>query len=550
MFSGDEVRVRIVRCASFMTHIPLSLALVLVLGCTSGGREPPLGAADSGSGSDPDGGAWRPDGGPDLACRPGLARCAPDAPGTPEVCSADGQSWEPSAPCAAGEICAAGVCGEIHETAACREAAEAPSYLGCEFWGVTMANPYLHGVRETEFAVTIANPHEHPVRARIEGGALTAPVEQTIAPGDLALIALPWVASLSDSNASALERGGAYRVRTDAPVSTTQFNPITSIASADASTLLPTPALGDQYMVLTSYSQGTHREHPGSFAVVAAFEGTTTVTVRPRVATRPGAGVSAIAADATTTFELEQGDVLQLLAASNESDLSGTRVEADQPVALISGHLCANFPGTACDHLEEQTYPYAAWGRSYPVNTFGESGEVELIVRVLAARNDTTVRFEPESVHAPVSLDAGEVFQLTTSGQFVVTGTEPVLVAQFVSGRGAGGEDPSLVYAVPVEQFRPSAIFLSAPEFEQSFVNVVGPTGAPPVIDGVAVSTAGARVGAELSVWRVPLEGGVHVLGTGDASDAAYGLAVYGFRTAGSYAYPAGMDQQPINAPF
>ena len=537
-----------------MTRLPLPLPLPLLLllllllglGCTTGGDRT-ADAVDSGWMLEADAAVPRVDAGPDLACRPGLRRCAA---ATPEVCSADGQTWEPLAPCGEGEICAAGACGELHETPACLEAAESPSYLGCEFWAVTMGNAYLHGVRETHFAVTLSNPQEHAVRVRIEGGALAEPREETVGPGALAVIELPWVPSLSDAETSALERGGAYRVRTDAPVSATQFNPITSIASADASTLLPTPALGEQYMVLTSYSQGTYREHPGSFAVVAVEEGTTTVTVRPPVATRAGTGVATIAARGSATFELERGDVLQLLAESNESDLSGARVEASRPVALISGHLCANFPGTACDHLEEQTYPYSAWGKTYAVNTFGESADVELIVRVLAARNGTTVSFAPESVHAPVTLDAGEVFQLTTSGQFVVTGTEPVLVAQFVSGRGSGGEDPSLVYAVPAEQFRPSAIFLSAPEFEQSFVNVVGPTGSPPVIDGAEVGVASARIGAGLSVWRVPLEGGVHTLGTGEADDEAYGLAVYGFRTAGSYAYPAGMDQQTLNGPF
>jgi hypothetical protein len=102
-----------------------------------------------------------------------------------------------------------------------------------------------------------------------------------------------------------------------------------------------------------------------------------------------------------------------------------------------------------------------------------------------------------------------------------------------------------------VEQYRPQAIFLTAPEFDQSFVNLIGPRGQTPILDGAPVTVPSVRIGSsELAVWRVPLAGGSHTLGTAGDDTHAFGAMVYGFRPAGSYAYAAGLNQEVLQAPF
>jgi hypothetical protein len=94
-------------------------------------------------------------------------------------------------------------------------------------------------------------------------------------------------------------------------------------------------------------------------------------------------------------------------------------------------------------------------------------------------------------------------------------------------------------------------MFLTAPAFDESFVNLIGPRDQRPVLDGTPIATAGLRIGSsELAVWRVPISGGVHTLGTPGEDDHRFGVMVYGFRTAGSYAYAAGLDQKVLQAPF
>jgi hypothetical protein len=538
------------------------MLVVVSFACTSGEAPPVEGTPDAafGDAAEPPPPPVDCTAGVDCpVCTPGISRCTGDDGQIPEVCADDGLGWVRHDRCdpSAGAVCGVGgACVPFQESAACVEslAASERSYLGCEFFSVTLAHAHLRD--DTQFAVAIANPRIHPVWVRIEGGALGESQSVRVDPGGLETVPLPYVETLGDmpysrGPESRLENGGAYRVTSSAPVSVTQFNPLSSLASADATMLLPVSSLGETYRVLTTSAQGSIREFPGNFAVVGVDETPTTVRVRPTARILDGPGVDAIAAGSERTFTLGRGDVLQLVGASNETDLSGTDIEADAEVAVFSAHLCANLPGTACDHLEEQTFPTSAWGRRYAATSFGDGASVEFVLRILAGQDGTRVTFDPPSAHDPVILDDGETFQLTTTGQLIVEGSAPILVAELVSGRGDGGEDPSLTYAVPIEQYRPQAIFLTAPEFDQSYVNLVGPREATPILDGSPVSGSGTRIGSsELAVWRVAVEGGTHTLGTAGDDTHRFGAVVYGFRPAGSYAYAAGLDQQVLQAPF
>ena len=490
-------------------------------------------------------------------CAAGSRRCDSARPSTIQTCP-DGTGWIDETTCdlAAGEVCSVGECVEIHRTPACTEDADDRSYIGCELWGTTLVNAHASG--ET-FAITVANASPFPVDVLVEGGALDAPVTTSIGVGALETIDLPWVDELAFaarasggvlSWESGLVAGGAYRVRSSGPITVVQFNPWTPASSNDASSLLPASALGDRYVVLSTIAQGMFREWPASFAVVGVSEAATSVTVTRSAATAPGDGVPARAAGGTSTHSLGRGDVLQILGATPMDDLSGTLVEATGPVAVFSAHVCANFPGTACDHLEEQSYPLTAWGRSYVATTFGATEVVPFVVRIVAGDDAATVSFDPVSVSMPIALAPYEHREIASMGQFAVTSDEPILVAEMVSGRGLGGEDPSMVYAIPTEQHRPHSIILAPDSYDENFVNLIGESGSAPTVDGAAVSVGGGAIGSSgLSVWRVPLTPGVHEIGAPE-SDAAFGIIAYGFEFAGSYAYATGMNQRVINPPF
>src|SRR4029079_11825410 len=92
-------------------------------------------------------------------------------------------------------------------------------------------------------------------------------------------------------------------------------------------------------------------------------------------------------------------------------DLTGSHVVADQPVEVFGGHACSFVPYNtwACDHLEEQMTPLDTWGQKViavqtkPIVN-GDPG----VFRVMSGSDGNQITFDPPSVHAGLTLDAGK----------------------------------------------------------------------------------------------------------------------------------------------
>lgn len=546
-------------------------------------------------------------------CRPGSFRCSGN---DVERCSDDGSGYAPHMTCdaAAGRMCNAtiGAC-----TSACDDAAASNSYIGCEYWPVTVSNSQV----ETDFlpAVVVANPQSAQVSVQLTGPAGFS-MSTTIAAGATQTIELPWVAALKGTvgeQASALVAGGAYRLVSTLPVTVYQFNALEYRLSRDcasepppadgecfsftndASLLLPTHTLTGNYMVLSRPSMLTQITEdglfgpqtsligsPGFFAVVGASATPVTVdiTFRGRVAAGTTGGVRAFNPGESGSFTLNQGDVLQIVGqlpttcspgftesvlggaatidycnVGSDYDLTGTEIRATGPVAVIAGHDCAFVPYNrwACDHLEEALFPLEAWGTESIISqTQAPMGRTEPnVVRIISGRDGNALTFDPPSVASARTLNRGEIYEFEASQSFRVTGSEAMMVGQFVVGQdyagyGSSGEmgqgDPAMSLGIPSEQFRTSYTFLAPSSYPTNFVNVTAPSGATVTLDGSAVSGFQPVGGTGMSVARVSIPSGQHSI----SSDQAFGIVVYGFGTYTSYMYPGGLDLNAINIPF
>src|SRR5690606_19329032 len=132
------------------------------------------------------------------------------------------------------------------------------------------------------------------------------------------VLKLPWVNETTKGNGpSKVAPAGAYRLRSDQPVTVYQYNPLDSTLSNDASLLLPVNAWTGNYLI-ASWAQWS--AFPGFYAVVASEDGTT-VVVTPSAS---GGSVSAgdgIQDDGTGQAKLDAGDVL--VVYSTAGDLTG-----------------------------------------------------------------------------------------------------------------------------------------------------------------------------------------------------------------------------------
>jgi hypothetical protein len=441
-------------------------------------------------------------------CAPGLG-CRACAPGRRSCegnnavqCNPDGSSTTVVDTCdpTLGEACSAsGFC-----TSPCADAEASNSYIGCEYWPVPTTNMALSR-DDFAFAVVVSNPQSAAANITVtRNGSMVA--TRTVAPGGTESITLPWVDGLqptAGSEASALVRGGAYRLRSTLPVTVYQFNPLEfriprdcpdedpfDPASTDgqcfsftndASLLLPTHVLTGNYLVTAypsmrtdirdrdffgGYTTTTIRS-PGYVSIVGVDEAPSTVRVTftaPVLASLDGS-VRAFGAGESGNFMLNQGDVLQLFSGFPSSctprfsdnissgariidyceasgfDLTGTEVRSSGRVAVLGGHNCAFVPYNrwACDHLEEAMFPLESWGSEAIVSITQPVGSEPNLIRIVSSHDANSLTFDPPSAHAPVTLNRTQFIEFEASTSFRVTGTDSFSVAQLLVGQNYAG---------------------------------------------------------------------------------------------------------------
>ena len=162
-------------------------------------------------------------------------------------------------------------------------------------------------------------------------------------------------------------------------------------------------------------------------------------------------------------------------------DISGTRIIANKPISVFSGHECANVPlaSEPCDILIEQLQPTDMWGTeavTIPLRT--RSGD---ILKVFASQDSTTVNVTYTDINS--GMVANENFTLGRNGfrelggtSLVATGAiddfaliqsnNPIAVFQFSRSYTTDNNiisDPFMLSIPSCEQYRDSYAVAPAP---------------------------------------------------------------------------------------
>ncbi len=453
-------------------------------------------------------------------------------------------------------------------SSACQEynLAALPGYLGKEFYAIDLNNydgsafPGGTTSDEAQFSVTVSNPNfsggAATVRIKQMGGD-AASTQETIAPGDLEIFDLPrWDAEDSFFG----ER--AYFIESDVPVTAHQFNPANNsgVFSNDASLLIPVPSLGTRYRPAAwpqddSGADTTQMTGMGDFITIIATENGTTVTVTPSTDVEAGDGVDAVQSGIPIVKEMNTGDVLQLQSNFVDmapTDLTGSLIESDKPVAVFSGNECALIPGgvMACDHIEEQNFPVEFWGSHYVAVQFEPRKTESDVWRVIADEDGTTVDTDPPIGGFPATLTAGEYLQFEHAGDFELTSNAPVALVQYMTGSQYCGEDlnaigdPAMLITLPADEFIDEYIFLTPDNYLEDHITIIAPAGTTAELDDEEID-GGSWVDVGDGDWiraRLAVQPGVHHL----EADHDVGLVVYGYDDDVSYAYPGGAELTPL----
>jgi hypothetical protein len=567
-------------------------------------------------------------------CQPGARRCGGTT--TVEECNTDGATYSTVETCMSNQSCDSGRCVAM---GACQVGGK--SNQGCDYWAVDLPNadvvPQAGGVSpaNAQYALVVSNTHESsPAMITIsksDNGTPVTVTTDTIPPRDLKVFNLP--ARNADQCGSALLCSSvsyrAYRVQSTIPVVAYQFNPLNNTNEAfsnDASLLIPTNALDREYIAVTADAQAgvDSRNRTVSWgayvSVVGVLDAPTSVTVTVPNGVLFDVPTGATANGQVVTATLSKYQVMTLLSKPPASELSsgtqvagagnlsGARVVATGRVAVFAGNVASvapHGPGSKCcaDHMEEQMFPVSAWGREYVAvrslpRRLGATAEEDLW-RIIASQDGTALTYVTNSASAltgqPSTLNAGQSVEFRSRGDFIVSGSAPILLAQIMTSSnqafdlGPGGinaqsctpnasnpapqdqmctnayqtlsrcapdpilpifgacqpvGDPSLTLMPPLRQFRRDYVFLTPLDYNRDYAVIVAPQGTTVTLDNVTLapgsfSTIGVFDGVTYQRTRVVLTTrGRHVL----TATMPVGLIVGGYDRDVSYGYPGGLN--------
>jgi hypothetical protein len=562
----------------------------------------------------------------------GCVVCPPDGlycygPTSNEVwrCNHDGTGGTHVETCDANSVCSNGEC-----KTPCEAAADNPSNLGCDFWAADLDNEsaviggqVINDAAAKPFAIVVANNNDYPVVVTVTKNA--ARVGQALNEQAVASMTVPGrgvqeidlgqaeVDGAMGQNGTYTRNSGSgtfvsphgFHVVSTGPVVVYQFNPIEQTFSNDASTLIPTTAIGMDYVII-----GYHTANPcgaptpiesipdHTAITILATQDDTTVTVTPTHPIKASGGDSGFPIAQTMkgsplTFKLSRytvvnleseqptdGNVFACAMSGQNGDFTGSQVHADKPlVVFTSGERGAGFGGadnvvyppdwndqsddTCCtDHLEEQLLPVTALGKEFavarsPIRSTDPSWKEPDIVRVVATVDNTQITTNLPAPYNAFTLNARQQKTFAATTGFALKATNAVevstyLVSQHFVKSGYTG-DPSQILIPAAEQHRKDYVFLIPKTFDHDYIVIAKPVDATVMLDGFPLETAefancvkapiGNVAGIDYEQVTCPAADGRHTV----SADKPFGLSVYGYYNVGSYAFVGGSDVKIIN---
>jgi hypothetical protein len=264
------------------------------------------------------------------------------------------------------------------------------------------------------------------------------------------------------SSVSNSVNGRSFRIDANNPISGLALN--REGFTSDMTGLLDVTGLGNDYYVMGF--TGVFGEG-GQFSVTATRDNTQ-VTITPSVA------INGNPAGVPFTVTLNAGESVKYNAVSG--DVTGTRVTANNDVAVFGGAACTQVPVgvVACDHLISQNFSTDNYGERFVISDNFGGGTDSDLVRVLAAEDNTEVFVNGVSRG---TINAGQFLTIDQIGDAVITTNNPVTVGQYLRGQGGTRDigDPGFSIVPAENQWLRSYAFstpVGSEAYPQNFLNI------------------------------------------------------------------------------
>ena len=339
---------------------------------------------------------------------------------------------------------------------------------GTEFWLGFMENLPQTAASVTGVVITSSEPTSGVIEIPAAGWSQAF----TVGESGTVQVNIPSGAVTNEGNMSTAPKG--VRVTAEDPVYVSLINE--AGGSGDAAAVLPTTALGYDYYAST-YIDPANTNWGTPQVLVVAIEDNTQILITPS---------GALSDQSTAPFEvtLNQGESFQIQSYwevnlnHQGEDLSGTHIQSicnsdgmKHRIAVFSGNKCTLVGGSncsGCDHLVEQLFDVNSWGDTFMV--LPPPNRNQYVLKVVAAYDNTTVSISP---YPDQVLNAGESMELETSGNRLLTASEPVSVAQITYGQSCsnGYGDPMMTWVPSIDHFNREWSYQSFDDNSGNYLN-------------------------------------------------------------------------------
>uniref|UniRef100_A0A8C4XFL6 Si:dkey-65b12.6 n=1 Tax=Erpetoichthys calabaricus TaxID=27687 RepID=A0A8C4XFL6_ERPCA len=229
-------------------------------------------------------------------------------------------------------------------------------------------------------------------------------------------------------------------ITSDSPISVVSFN--RKLNSGDSSRVFPIQDLGSQYIVLTPK---TGRSGMKKLAAIINGKQSNIVDIYPKRRIR----LDGVHYDlgTTLTITLPPYETFQL---ESSCSLTGTRIVARKPIAVLAGHHCSS-KTTYCQHVYEQLVPVSRFATQFMVAPLSEDPSADVLY-VVASEENTLVNCSDEVGIKTKTLNAGEtmVATLSNSVPMAIVSSKKVMV-MYYSGKNT--LDSYLLTVTPTTEF-------------------------------------------------------------------------------------------------
>lgn len=406
---------------------------------------------------------------------------------------------------------------------------------GTEFWLTYMENLELVFNGDPQFSIFISA--ENSGTATIEAPATGLSLVFDYEANEVTEYVLPPALFYAEGSEDVENLGLKITTETATNIFAVHYR----IYFSEATLVLPTPALGNEYIVSAAKDFNNTISSPSSFVIVAT-EDDTEVEIIPSSLTfglRP--------ADIPFTIILNAGQSYQVQASG---DLTGTQIttNSDQKIAVFGGALKGyiNCSEPADNHLYDQIYPVSAAANSYALIPFKDQGES--VFKILATEDDTDISLNGSFY---TSLQKGAFVQTSSAIPQILDATKGVMVTQFnpsLSCNDSQLGDPNMLQLCPIGNRIKTMNFENLLGFGDNMMmfskrclTLLTETEntATVSIDGNPVNFISFPDNPSYSYAEVELTTGTSSL---DAPDGVLAFA-YGFGEYDAYTYHLGFDQ-------